>query len=559
MAELGRLGRYELLAELGRGGFATVYRARDTQLDRIVALKVLHPYWSEDPAFVQRFKQEAKAVANLDHPHIVTIFDTGEVNGRLFIAMEFVDGRTLQATLKNRAPLSVDAAVAILQPLAEALDYAHSRGVIHRDIKPANIMIGETGAQPTVRLLDFGLVKAMDHSQALTSTGETLGTPEYMAPEQADPARAAEIGPATDRYALGVVAYRLLTGRVPFAGSTSATLYAHEYKPVPPPRSLRPDLPPAAEAALLKMLAKTPADRFASAAEFVQALQMGPAADARAETAVTTPRPILGWLVGAAAIALLLILVVVLWQPWVRPPGPTPEPTPTTAVGDETPIGDEGSGTPENAPADVQPDTTSAPTIGLDQTRHGEIAGEGADTWHYTGPQGSVDIQVNGGPEDTFALIVYLPDGQQEIYVDYSSRGEGELLKYYNIQENSLIVVDETENDGAAYTLTVTPSQPAYLHLGETQSGVIRGANPEYFLFDEGPVTVDVVLEMGSDDQPLLTAYRSGLPLMSADQPDANGRVTLQNLVVDDSTYRFLIRDQTNDGANYRITVTESN
>jgi len=562
MAELSRLGRYELLQELGRGGFATVYRARDTKLDRVVALKVLHPYWSEDPAFAQRFQQEARAVANLNHPHIVTVFDTGEVNGRLFISMEYVDGRSLQAHLDQQAPISLPDAIAILSPIADALDYAHSRGLVHRDVKPSNILITPSPAGPQVMLLDFGLVKAMDRSEVLTSAGQTLGTPEYMAPEQADPARAAEIGPATDRYALGVVAYRLLAGRVPFPGNTAATLYAHEYKPVPSPRSLRPNLPPQTEAALLHMLAKSPAERYPSAAEFVQALQAAPPTEGQAtavtekeETAVPPSLSIPGWLVGVGAVVLLLILVLALWQPWM-PSGPNPEPTSTTAVGDETPIGDEGDSHSQNAPAFA---ATPDKSIGLGQTLSGQVVGEGAEAWRYTGPAATVDVQVEGGPADTFVLIIYRPDGEQDTYVDYSGQGEGELLKYYDIEENALIVVDETENDGAAYTLTVASSQPATLHLGETQSGIIRGANPEVFLFAGGPATVDVVLEMSRDDLPLLTAYRAGLPLMSADQPDANGRVTLRNLVVDASTYRFLVRDQANDGANYRITVTESN
>jgi serine/threonine protein kinase len=273
------IGKYELLEELGRGGFAVVYRARDIDLDRVVALKVLHPHWIADPQFVTRFRQEARAAANLQHPNIVTILESGEADGQLYIAMEYLPGHTLHDLLEEQGALSLEAALPILEQLADTLDYAHSQGVIHRDIKPANVMVKDTTSDPHITLMDFGLVKAMEGSLALTVSGALLGSPEYMAPEQADLARKDEIGSATDRYALGIVAYQLLTGRVPFPGSTPATLYAHVHTPPPDPCALLrdscpdADLPEDVATVLLTVLAKAPADRFPTASEFVARLR----------------------------------------------------------------------------------------------------------------------------------------------------------------------------------------------------------------------------------------------------------------------------------------------
>ena len=266
------IGKYEILAELGRGGFAVVYKARDVALDRIVALKVLRPALSDDPDFVARFKQEARAVAGLKHSHIVTVYDAAQIDGQLIITMQYVEGRTLREELAQ-GPLPLDRALTILEQIAGALDYAHQRGVVHRDVKPANILLENTGQGVHATLLDFGLAKAMEASTALTSQGTLLGSPEYMAPEQADPNRANEIGPAADRYALGIVTYQLLTGRVPFPGNTPATLNAHLNLKPTDPHTLRAEVSPQVSTILLKMLAKSPADRYASAGEFVQALR----------------------------------------------------------------------------------------------------------------------------------------------------------------------------------------------------------------------------------------------------------------------------------------------
>jgi formylglycine-generating enzyme required for sulfatase activity/tRNA A-37 threonylcarbamoyl transferase component Bud32 len=267
------LGKYEIIEEIGRGGFAVVYQARDTDLDRVVALKVLHPYWTADANFVTRFRREARTAARLRHPNIVTVYEAGEFEGQLYIAMEYLPGRNLRELLDTEGALSLERALPILEQVADALDCAHAQGLVHRDVKPGNVRVEEAERGIRATLTDFGLVKAMAGSSVLTSHGTLLGSPEYMAPEQADPERAAEIGPTTDRYGLGVVAYQMLTGRVPFPGNTPATLNAHLNLAPPDPQVVREDLPPNVAAALLKMLAKSPGDRFASGRTFVARLR----------------------------------------------------------------------------------------------------------------------------------------------------------------------------------------------------------------------------------------------------------------------------------------------
>ncbi|MFZ5916405.1 MAG: bifunctional serine/threonine-protein kinase/formylglycine-generating enzyme family protein [Chloroflexota bacterium] len=270
---LKTIGKYDILKELGRGGFALVYQARDPDLERVVALKVLAAHLTWDPTFAQRFRREAQTTASLDHPHIVTVYEVGEADGQLYLAMTYLPGRTLAQTLQAEGAMSLERALSILEPIADALDYAHRQGVIHRDIKPSNIMLQETERGLRVTLMDFGLVKAMESSESLTSIGTILGSPEYMAPEQADPDRRSEIGPATDRYALGVVAYQMLAGRVPFPGSTPSTLVAHMQKPPPDPQSIREGLAEDVARVLLQALAKAPAERYPTAMALVEALR----------------------------------------------------------------------------------------------------------------------------------------------------------------------------------------------------------------------------------------------------------------------------------------------
>jgi len=231
MTEPKRIGKYEILEEIGRGGFATVYKAHDTELDRAVALKLPHPQLTTDPMFIQRFRQEARTAAGLRHPHVVTIHDVGEEAGQHYLAMEFLTGRTLDKPVAA-GPLPVEQAISIVKQIASALDAIQGRNLVHRDIKPGNIIVDEAG-QAT--LLDFGIVRAVEGTR-LTQTRTVLGTPEYMAPEQAEIEEAAEVDWRADIYALGVVAYQMLVGQPPFAGrSPTAVLYKHVHEPPPAP------------------------------------------------------------------------------------------------------------------------------------------------------------------------------------------------------------------------------------------------------------------------------------------------------------------------------------
>jgi len=275
------IGAYRIIEQIGRGGMATVYKAYQPALARNVAIKVLPQFFAEDPGSHERFQQEAIAIAKLRHPNILAVFDYGEENGITYIASEFVDGGTLAEQLGT--PLPADYVVRILGPIASALDYAHARGVLHRDVKPSNVLLARDG---TPILSDFGLAKMVGTMPRLTQSGMAVGTPEYMAPEQA---MGEEVGPGTDLYALAVVAYEMLTGRVPYSAETPlAVLLAHVHKPLPLPRSLVPSLSPELEAVLLKGLAKTAAERYPTATELVHALDVAVRGQA---PALSSPAP----------------------------------------------------------------------------------------------------------------------------------------------------------------------------------------------------------------------------------------------------------------------------
>jgi serine/threonine protein kinase len=262
----GSLGKYQIEDEIGRGGFATVYRALDTTLDRIVALKVLAPHLIWDTTFVERFKQEARAAANLHHPNIVIIYEVHEIEGVHYIAMEHLAGRSLSLILDEAGALSPAQTADMVEQLASALDYTHASGLVHRDIKPSNIIVSDVGH---VTLTDFGIVRAATGAR-LTVTGTIMGTPEYMSPEQV---MEEEVGPGSDVYSLGLVCYEMLAGQTPFTGTTAAVLHAQAYEVPPPLRDFASSIPDPILHVIDRALAKDPAQRFSSAGDLARAFR----------------------------------------------------------------------------------------------------------------------------------------------------------------------------------------------------------------------------------------------------------------------------------------------
>lgn len=283
------LGPYQIVDEIARGGMATVYRALQPSLGRYVALKVLSAELAHDAEFVARFQHEARVAARLEHPNIVPIHEVGQTDGAFYLAMRLVPGRSLADMVTSEGPLDPERVRALLSQVASALDYAHRQGVVHRDIKPSNILVEDNDH---VSLADFGIARATDASR-VTRLGVLVGTPRFMAPEQV---QGLDVDYRADLYSLGVVAYLMLTGRVPFeADSVVTLLHKQVYEPPPPARLIRPDLPENVETALSHMLAKQPGERYPSAAAFVAALDDRPSPDAtlfrpaRTEPAVAAP------------------------------------------------------------------------------------------------------------------------------------------------------------------------------------------------------------------------------------------------------------------------------
>jgi serine/threonine-protein kinase len=261
---MATLGRYELRGTLGEGGFATVYRAFDPALGREVALKALHPHLAANAGIRQRFLAEARALARMRHPHIVTVHDVSDAGERPFFTMELIEGRTL-ADLAPGQGLPPGQVIALVTSLAAAVDALHRAGLVHRDVKAANVLVDRGGR---VVLMDLGIARVLDSTQH-TQTGAVLGTLESMAPEQV---RGQPVGPPADIYALGILTYQLLAGRPPFVGDTASLLHAHVYDPPPPLAQVRPGLPAPICAAVAAALAKEPAQRPASAGQFAAML-----------------------------------------------------------------------------------------------------------------------------------------------------------------------------------------------------------------------------------------------------------------------------------------------
>jgi len=318
-------GRYELEELVGTGGMSSVYRARDTLLERYVALKVMHAHHLEDDDYVERFQREARTVAQLSHPNIVTVIDRGEDDGRPFIVFEYVEGDTLDQLVDRDGALPVEEALRIAIGAARGLAFAHRQGHVHRDVKPQNILLNGSG-QPKVT--DFGISRALDVHKGVTQTGTVLGTSNYIAPEQASGEKATA---QSDVYSLGVVLFELLTGRRPFSGDNFVAVAMKHINERPPSvTDLRRDVPPRVAAAVACALEKDPGDRFASMEAFAAELEAclhelragdtdstatvirppAPRAKGRAPRRRISPTPLIVALLALAALAVIAVAAI---------------------------------------------------------------------------------------------------------------------------------------------------------------------------------------------------------------------------------------------------------
>jgi eukaryotic-like serine/threonine-protein kinase len=301
--------RYTLERELGRGGMATVYLARDLRHQRYVALKVLAPELATAVG-VERFHREIQLAASLQHPHILPVHDSGDAAGTLWYTMPYVEGESLRERLRRVARLGVEEAVDLAREVAEALDCAHAAGIVHRDIKPENILLSRGHAL----MADFGIARALHEAgETLTQTGLIVGTPAYMSPEQAG-STGRPIDARSDIYSLGCVLYEMLAGERPFAGATPQAMIARRLMEAPPdPRLARPAVPEAVAAVVTRSLATDPEDRFASAAELAAALRAAGRMPTPAQTVALPARPAgrRRWVTAAAA--LLVASVGAVW------------------------------------------------------------------------------------------------------------------------------------------------------------------------------------------------------------------------------------------------------
>jgi len=375
-----KIGVYEIIQEIGRGGMGIVYKAHDPRLKRTVALKMLPPELTFDRSFVERFLAEARSAAALEHPNVVTIHGADEDQGRYFFVMQYIDGCSLADLLERRGLLDLDEALPILEQVAAALDYAHDHGFIHRDVKPANILLSADGRGGwNAKVTDFGIARAVEGTR-LTATGAMVGTPEYMSPEQA---QGQPVDRRSDIYSLGIVAYEMLTGRPPFRAerdteSAISVVLKHVQEVPAEPLMYNPALPPHVNYAIMKALQKTPSERFATARDFVRALagevQVGPQTIvvsppsrpvSDTPTVVTAPplsevvRPRSNWLVPAVVISLAILGAALLIAGVLRksrPPSPS---------GMAVSVSQEPFPAPVNP---VPPSTVAVPTVvGLPQ------------------------------------------------------------------------------------------------------------------------------------------------------------------------------------------------
>jgi serine/threonine-protein kinase len=479
-----QLNRYQVVAPLGEGGMAAVYKAYHPETERYVALKILPKHFASDPEFVGRFEQEAKLIAQLQHPHILPVFDYGEADDYTYIVMPFVETGTL-ADLLGEAPLPIEQIQRIISQVGDALDYAHSRGIVHRDVKPSNILIDERG---NCLLMDFGIAKMVEGTKHFTQTGGVIGTPAYMSPEQG---LGQKPDGRSDIYSLGVVLYQMATGRLPFDAETPmAVAIKHIFDPLPPPRTVNPNLSETVERVILKALTKERDDRYATAAEMIAALQaiaedetaipkadkvekteavdsspqapesaqpvvpMSPAPDAPAKAKIRPLWLILGCVGLLGLVALTVGLGIFFFGPGLFASPTAPEPAPTELM-EPTPL-------PPTTPA--EPDQPADDTIFVYNAQGLEVFGI-AETW-----EGNANVKDMDQAE-----IVEDPKGIFEQVAKLSVHGYG-----HGEQTAEIVVVLTVPSGADIISIPVATALNGHVNETDSESGLeiaVRGGD----------------------------------------------------------------------------------
>jgi len=407
------LGQYQIVEKIGEGGMAAVYRAYQPGLDRYIALKILPPVHAQQPGFTDRFVREAKAIANLNHPNILPVYDFGQQGEYSFIAMRYIEGaRTLREVMQQ--PLSLDRMADLIQQLAAALDHAHRQGVIHRDVKPSNVLMDNHWAL----LTDFGLAKMTEASIKLTGTGVGIGTPAYMSPEQG---QGQTVDHRTDIYALGVILFEMLTGQIPHNAETPfAIILKRVTDPLPLPRSINPQISEAVEKVVLKALALNPDDRYQSAgalaAAFEQAIQAVPAADQPTVASPTLPRaerrPRKTGLMIGAAVGLLLLLVVMVGLGFWLGQNNIGNTTASVASVSASPAATDSEAIIPTPPSPVV-SSTATPAPAANNRFVYKVQENGAESLYATDLNGSDPHRLASGADSIWARLA--PDGERVI------------------------------------------------------------------------------------------------------------------------------------------------
>ena len=483
------LGSYRIISQIGQGGMATVYKAYQASMDRNVAIKVLPSNLANSKEFAGRFQQEARIIANLEHPHILPVFDSGESDGVSYLIMRYLEAGTLSEKMEA-GPLSWSEIDRIFIQLAEALSYAHSHGVVHRDLKPSNALIDSQG---NLFLTDFGIAKLLEGSSNFTKTDTVMGTPAYISPEQA---QGQVVDQRSDIYSLGIILYEMVTGRVPFIADTPlAVILKHVSAPLPLPSTIKPDIPPLIEQVILKALAKTPQDRFNTTDEFIAAwkrarstsesTQIAPrddtktmpypkTFDARTNSAPKVEKKTSrGWLVGCLAGICLLSVIGAVAFFTINPPNlGSSEDSFEIAIGDEISNGepDEGAGLIEAAGS--------------------------KDIYTFNAEPGEeIFVQVIEEPETAAGILFSMMDDQNStIFSTCLACGDPGLI---TLERGGVYTVtignDNPDNAGSgAYRFKlweVTPPEEFQISLDEAVSSDIPGAGAGFI---ESPGARDV-------------------------------------------------------------------